>query len=60
MERADEITKTPIERKINSSMEYFSDGWAILESFRPHFKIPLNPPFTKGDDNRFSPLAKGS
>jgi hypothetical protein len=25
-------------------MEYFSDGWVILESFRLHFKIPLNPP----------------
>jgi hypothetical protein len=54
--------------KIIPSMEYFSDGWVILESFRPHFKIPLNPPLPafgrkeipKGDDNRLSPLAKGS
>ena len=41
-------------------MEYFPDGLAILESFKPHFKIPLVPPFPKGDDNRFSPLEKGS
>jgi hypothetical protein len=53
-------TITPIEWKIIPSMEYFSDGWVILESFRLHFKIPLNPPFPKGDDNRSSPLAKGS
>jgi hypothetical protein len=44
----------------NSFNEIFPDGWAILGSFMPHFKIPLNPPFPKGDDNGFSPLAKGS
>jgi hypothetical protein len=44
----------------NSFNEIFLDGWAILGSFMPHFKIPLNPPFPKGDDNGFSPLAKGS
>jgi hypothetical protein len=41
-------------------MKYFHDGWAISEFFEPHFKIPLNPPFPKGDDDGFSPLAKGS
>jgi hypothetical protein len=50
-------------------MKYFLDGLAIRELFEPHFKIPLNPPFapfptgkkiTKGDDDGFSPLAKGS
>jgi hypothetical protein len=44
----------------NSFNGIFPDGWAILGSFMPHFKIPLNPPFPKGDDNGFSPLAKGS
>ena len=41
-------------------MKYFPDGYGILGSFTAHFKIPLNPPFSKGDDNGFSPLAKGS
>ena len=41
-------------------MKYFSDGWAIRKFFEPHFKIPLNPPFSKGDDDGHSPLAKGS
>jgi hypothetical protein len=41
-------------------MKYLPDGWAIREFFEPHFKIPLNPPFSKGDDDGFSPLAKGS
>jgi hypothetical protein len=44
----------------NSFNEIFPDGWAVLGSFMPHFKIPLNPPFPKGDDSGFSPLAKGS
>jgi hypothetical protein len=32
----------------------------MREFFEPHFRIPLNPPFSKGDDDGFSPLAKGS
>jgi hypothetical protein len=39
-------------------MKYFHDGWDISDFFEPHFKIPLNPPFPKGDDDGFSPLAK--
>jgi hypothetical protein len=32
-----------------------------MEAFtEPFIEIPLNPPLRKGDDNGFSPLAKGS
>jgi hypothetical protein len=41
-------------------MKYFPDGWAIREFIEPQFEILLNPPFPKGDDDGFSPLAKGS
>jgi hypothetical protein len=55
-----EYATTPIERKKIPSMKYFPDGCVILGSFTAHFKIPLNPPFPKGDNNGFSSLAKGS
>ena len=41
-------------------MKCFPDGEAIRKFFEPYFKIPLNPPFSKRDDDGFSPLAKGS
>jgi hypothetical protein len=52
----------------NPSMKYFPDGWAILESLIIILKSPSIPlclsltgkRLPKGDDNGFSPLAKGS
>jgi hypothetical protein len=32
----------------------------LRELAEPFVKIPLNPPLQKGDDNAFSPLAKGN
>jgi hypothetical protein len=41
-------------------MTYFPDGESMRELYELHFKIPLNPPISKGDEDGFSPLAKGS